>query len=311
MSVAVSVVISTHSPNRTRLQRTLDGLRAQTLPTSCWQLVLVDNASPGPETCKAFDLSWHPAGRLVHEPRLGLSYGRVAGARATSAPLLVLVDDDNVLAPDYLETVVNLFEQNPQVGALGGRSIPEWEVKPEPWVHEFNGCLALRDQGEARIADRKTESGYPSCAPLGAGMAIRRQALEPWISTIESSDGSVPTGRRGKLLTSGEDNDIVLTVLAAGWAVGYFPQLSLTHLIPAGRITRQYLARLSHGISRSWVQVLDRHGICPWAPVPAWSVGLRKLRAWFRFHAWRDEASYVRWKAACGMFEGRALLSRG
>jgi GT2 family glycosyltransferase len=310
MAVAVSVVISTHAPNEPRLRRTLEGLRAQTLSLSRWQLVLVDNASPNPAVFDQFDLSWHPAGKLVREPRLGLTYGRFAGVKASSAPLLVLVDDDNVLAPDYLETVIDLFERHAAVGALGGRSIPEWEVTPEPWVHEFSGCLALRNRDEERIADRKTEPGYPSCAPLGAGMSIRRAALEPWLRMVEEAGGNVTTGRRGKLLTSGEDNDIVLTALAAGWAVGYFPQLSLTHLIPAGRITREYLARLSHGIARSWVEVLDRHGIRPWSPVPAWSVQLRKMRAWFRFRAWRDAPSYVRWKGACGTFEGRALLER-
>jgi glycosyltransferase involved in cell wall biosynthesis len=310
MSVAVSVVISTHAPNVVRLRRTLAGLRAQTLPSARWQLALVDNASPEPAVFNAFDLSWHPDGRLVHEDRLGLTYGRVAGIRSTVAPLLVLVDDDNVLAPDYLDTVVRLFEQHSHVGALGGRSMPEWEVTPEPWVHEFSNCLALRDRDGECIADRKTNAGYPSCAPLGAGMAIRRAALEPWLHAVEEAGGDVPTGRRGKQLTSGEDNDIVLCALAAGWAVGYFPQLRLTHLIPAGRVTREYLARLSHGIARSWVEVLDRHGIRPWQPIAPWSVGLRKLRAWFRMHAWRDAASHVRWKGACGTFEGRALLKR-
>jgi GT2 family glycosyltransferase len=311
MSYAVSVVISTHAPNEPRLRRTLDGLRAQTLPPDRWELRLVDNASPDPKVFDRFDLSWHPAGRLVREARLGLSFGRVAGFRASSAPLLVLVDDDNVLAADYLENVVELFERHPHVGALGGRSVPEWEATPEPWVHEFAGNLALRDRDGECVADRKTDSGYPSCSPLGAGMAIRRAALEPWVRAVDEAGAARPTGRRGKLLTSGEDNDIVLTALSAGWAVGYFPRLSLTHLIPAGRVTREYQARLSHGIARSWVEVLDRHGIRPWPPVAPWSVGLRKVRAWFRLRAWRDAPSYVRWKAACGTFEGRALLGRG
>jgi glycosyltransferase involved in cell wall biosynthesis len=309
MAFTVSVVISTHSPNEPRLRRTLDGLRAQTLPLDRWELVLVDNASPDPTVFDRFDLRWHPAGRLVRESRLGLTFGRIAGLRASTGPILVLVDDDNVLAPDYLATVVDLFARHARVGALGGRSIPEWELQPEPWVHEFSGCLALRDREGEQIADRTTDSAYPACAPLGAGMAIRHSALEPWLGAVEAAEEGAITGRRGKQLTSGEDNDIVLHALAAGWAVGYFPQLRLTHLIPAGRVSREYLARLNYGIARSWVEVLDRHGIRPWAPIPGWSVGARKLRAWFRFRAWRDEASYVRWKGACGTFEGRARLS--
>ena len=64
MAVAVSVVISTHNPNEPRLQRTLAGLRAQTLPLDRWQLVLVDNASTDPAVFDRYDLSWHPNGKL-------------------------------------------------------------------------------------------------------------------------------------------------------------------------------------------------------------------------------------------------------
>jgi hypothetical protein len=102
-----------------------------------------------------------------------------------------------------------------------------------------------------------------------------------------------------------------LHALAAGWSVGYFPQLCLTHLIPAARLTRDYLARLNHGIAKSWVEVLDRHGIRPWPPIPAWSVPLRKLRARVRFHAWRDTPSYIRWRGACGRLDGQSLLDQG
>jgi glycosyltransferase involved in cell wall biosynthesis len=311
MSFAVSVVISTHAPHEGRLRRTLGGLRAQTLPPARWELVLVDNATPDRAALGRFDLGWHPSGRVVREDRLGLTFGRVAGARASSAPILVLVDDDNVLARDYLETVAGLFERHPHVGALGGRVVPEWEVVPAPWVGEFIQCLALRGDDHERIAVRGTERAFPSCAPVGAGMAVRRSALEPWLRAVEGAGDAFNPGRSGGQLFSGEDNDIVLTAMEDGWAVGYFPQLSLTHLIPAGRLTRDYLARLNHGIARSWVGVLDRHGIRPWPPVAPWSVGPRKLRAWFRHRAWRDPAAYVRWRGACGTFEGQALLGRG
>jgi glycosyltransferase involved in cell wall biosynthesis len=309
-SPAVAVVISTHAPNEVRLRRTLEGLRAQTLDRVRWALILVDNASPDPSVFNRFDLSWHPGAKVVREPRLGLTFGRIAGIRASAAPLLVLVDDDNVLAADYLEVACQLFERHARVAALGGRSIPEWEVQPPKWIGEFSGCLALRDRDGEAIADRKSDPGYPSCAPLGAGMAIRREALEPWLRAVEIAGDAATTGRRGRQLTSGEDNDIVLHALAAGWSVGYFPQLRLAHLIPATRLTRDYLARLNHGIARSWVQVLDRHGFRPWPAIPSWSVGLRKLRAWIRYRAWRDAPSYIRWNGACGKLEGQALLDR-
>jgi hypothetical protein len=124
--------------------------------------------------------------------------------------------------------------------------------------------------------------------------------------TIGKDD--VITGRRGSELCSGEDNDIVLHLLAAGWEAGYFPHLELIHLIAAERLTRDYLGRLNEGIARSWVQVLDRHGLCPWTPTPRIILPLQMLRAYARYGAWRGPAQYVRWRGACGQFRGRADL---
>ena len=165
-----------------------------------------------------------------------------------------------------------------------------------------------RDLGEKeQLAGMTHPPTYPGCAPVGAGMVARRKAITPWVEATGQS-GDVVTGRMGQNLTSGEDSDIVMCALRAGWEVGYFPQLSLTHLIPAGRVSGEYLARLNYGIAKSWVQVLARHGMRPWPPVARWTVPLRKWRSYVSCRAWRGPAEYIRWKGACGQFEGRALI---
>jgi glycosyltransferase involved in cell wall biosynthesis len=306
MNPTVSVVIPTHNPDPGRLARTLDGLRAQTLPADQWELILVDNGSPVPVTGAA---DWHPAARVVREPRLGLTFARLAGVAAAAGPLLVFVDDDNVLARNYLERVVEVFARRPRLGALGGRSVPEWSVEPAPWVHEFAGALALRDLGDAELmADASADRGYPTCAPIGAGMALRCQAWADYVRASARNPGAI-TDRSGNTLASGGDCDIVLHVFRAGWQVGYSPELSLTHLMPPSRLTREYLGRLNHAIAKSWVQVLDRHGIRPWPRVARWGVPLRKWRAFLRHRSWTGPEEYVRWMGACGQFEGRALLA--
>jgi GT2 family glycosyltransferase len=242
---------------------------------------------------------------------LGLTLARRTGFRAARGDVLVLVDDDNVLAPDYLAEVVRLFAAHPNVGALGGRSLPEFETPLPPDLAEFLGLLACRDLGpDPQIAALRGDplSGpieYPACAPIGAGMALRRNSVQSWLD--DQTAVALPD-RKGSALTSGGDNDIVLRILRSGWSVGYFPTLSLTHLIPSGRTSPDYLARLNRGIASSWVQVLSRHGACVWPPVPGWSVPLRQLRAWFTHRAWASRAAYIRWQGACGHFEGRSKL---
>ena len=135
-----------------------------------------------------------------------------------------------------------------------------------------------------------------------------REAMARWVSAFV--EGARISDRRGQELTSGGDNDIVITILEQGYGVGYFPVLALTHIIPPGRLELAHQGRLSRGIARSWVEVLALHGLSPWKPIPAWSRPLRKARAWLRHRPWESPAQFVRWNAACGHFEGRAALSR-
>ena len=300
-----SVILPTHNPHAGRLARTLDGLRGQSLPLDRWEVVIVDNASTEPLSDEL--VNWHPKGRVVRENRLGLTAARLAGVAATTGKVIVFVDDDNVLASDYLEHVGKLFDGHAQLGAAGGKCVPEWEQSPAEWLREFEGNLALRDFGSQPRVERPVNA-YPTHAPVGAGMVIRRSAWDAYQGM--PGDASV-TDRKGNELTSGGDNDIVLSVVRAGWEVGYFPELMLTHLIPAGRTTAEYLARLNRGIARSWVRVLHRHGIRPWPPVSRWTVPLRKWRAYLSCRAWAGPAEYIRWQGACGQFEGRADIAGG
>jgi glycosyltransferase involved in cell wall biosynthesis len=303
--VKLSVILPTHNPDEGRLHRTLAGLRAQSLPAADWELLLVDNASTRFPSEAFFRDPALPSVTLLREPTLGLTAARRCGLSASRGEFAVLVDDDNVLVPDYLATVLRLFAADPRLGAAGGKSLPEFARPPEPWTEEFFPLLALRDLGDQALIAAFATAGareYPACAPIGAGMALRRAA---WTNWLAASANSPLTDRRGGALTSGGDNEIVLHVLKAGWSVGYFPSLSLIHLIPGGRLEADYLARLNRGIQESWMQVLTRHGVNPWPPLTPLGARLRQLRAWWVHRAWTSPAAHVRWQGACGHFAGR------
>ncbi|MCC6416500.1 MAG: glycosyltransferase family 2 protein, partial [Opitutaceae bacterium] len=147
----ISVIIPTHNPDPQRLRRTLTALRAQTLTVEQWECLLVDNASL-PALQLADWVNDAPATlRLVVEPTLGLTAARRAGLNAAHGELAVLVDDDNVLAPDYLTEALRLFDATPKLGAAGGKSLPEFETEPPEWTREFFPLLALRDLGSEQV----------------------------------------------------------------------------------------------------------------------------------------------------------------
>ena len=310
MSLLVSVIIPTHNSRREFILRVLISLKAQSLMANHWETVLVDNFSTPPVDLGEFSESAPDNCRVVREPLLGLTNARQRGFREAFAPICILVDDDNVLAPDYLETVVRLFDAHPRIGALGGKVLPEFELEPQGWMQEFYPLLALRDLGDAACISSglrppdTAQNQYPvACAPIGAGMAIRREAALQWLEDVSAA---VLPDRRGKELTSAGDNDIVFTLLRHGWEVAYFPELRLTHLIPVSRMTPDYFARLNYGIQKSWMQVLTKHEANPWPQIAAWTVPLRKLKAWLKHRGWKKPIGHIRWCGACGHFEGRA-----
>jgi hypothetical protein len=315
----------------------------------------------------------------VREEELGLTYARLRGFAEAKGKLIVMVDDDNVLAPDYLEAAVRIAQEQPALGAFGGKCLPEFEAEPEEWLASVRSGLGLRDLGEApqlfpeetgkrgvsatrcfseavgkpellknrttvlpknRVTRRVTE--FPGCAPIGAGMVLRRDAAAAYAASlhgrgvgldgisvrqcfsraVENSDlpkhritelpkhraASVITDRKGDSLASGGDNDICLTVIEEGWQVGYLPQLQLMHLIPERRMTLDYHKRMARDSMKSFILMLDQHGIRPWSAMSRWTLPLRVASEWWRVKPWQGPLELLRFWGNIGMYEGRAAL---
>ena len=129
--MTISVIIPTHNPRPEVLARTLAALQAQDLPLDAWELILVDNASS--PSLPGDLLAWHPRGRVIAAPTLGLTPARFRGIQEADGDLLVWCDDDNLLAPDYLTQAGKTFVAEPRLGAAGGKSIPEYASPPPAW----------------------------------------------------------------------------------------------------------------------------------------------------------------------------------
>jgi len=306
----LSVIVPAHNPHLQRLRQTLHGLARQTLPADSWETLLVNNASTDFPLPLAYADVAPPNLRLVDEPRLGLTWARVRGFSAARGQYAVLVDDDNVLAPNYLQCVLDIFAEHPEVGVAGGKSLPKFDADPPYWVREFLPLLALRDLGEAEMISAglrpagAVRNQYPVFSPIGAGMALRRACWQAWLD----ARGRAPlalSDRRGGELTSSGDNDIVFCAMRASWQVGYFPRLVLEHLIPEARVEARYLERLNRGIQKSWMQLLTAHDANPWPPLGAFAATLRKAKAWLSYGGWSSPAARIRWQGACGHFDGR------
>jgi glycosyltransferase involved in cell wall biosynthesis len=236
----ISVIICSHNPRETYLGRTLDALKAQSLPKNKWELLLVDNSS-GTALAELWNLSWHPLGRHVREDQLGLTQARLRGISEARGDWFVFVDDDNLLAPDYLEAALRISETHPFLGAWGGSCIAEYEKDPAPWFKSFEGNIAVR-----RVIRECWSNRYFDYAstPVGAGMCLRRAVAERYSARLQHDGHGARLDRKGSLLMSCGDHDMAWTSMELGMGIGVFPELSLTHLIPEARTRLDYILRL-------------------------------------------------------------------
>jgi glycosyltransferase involved in cell wall biosynthesis len=251
----ISVIICTHNPREDYLRRTLESLEKQTLPKNQWEFLLVDNASEVP-LCDDWDLSWHPHGKHILESKLGLTPARIRGVRESKADLLLYVDDDNVLASDYLERTLEIASRMPFLGCFGaGRLEPEFEEEPAPELLCYTEMLALR------VVDSPKWSNNPCdrWAPWGAGLVVTRYIAEKYVKVVESSDILLKLGRRGSALFSGEDDEFSWLACELGMGRGIFPELQSLHLINRERVKQDYLLKLARAMNYSGVMLSYMH----------------------------------------------------
>lgn len=270
----LSVILCTHNPRADHLARTLQGLAVQSLPRDAWELLVVDNASV-PPLAPRLDLSWHPAARVALEPVPGLVAARLRGIAEARGSLLVFVDDDNVLAADYLERAGGLAEQWPQLGAFGGQIHGEFEVPPSPWFAARLDRLAIREF----TAEHRAMQPDPAFAPCGAGLCVRATVARHYSELVAADPRRRSLGRSGRNLGSGEDTDLVLTANELGFETGRFPGLQLTHLIPRARLTLRYFAKITRGHARAKLDLLALHPAMPGHRQATWAAR-RALWKW-------------------------------
>lgn len=251
MKLHLSVILCSRNPRPRYLHRVLSAIKDQTILKSSFEVILVDNGGI-PELGDELRANL-PQFRIIKEPRAGLTYARFAGCREANTDLLVYVDDDNILAPDYLETVKNISLEFPKMGVWSGRLLPEFEVTVPRWAKDRIGYLGLRDF-KYRTISTKFESN--STSPVGAGMAVRRSIMQTYEKTCRRSPihlllGRAPTEPQGPLMCA-EDFDLCVEATTMGFHLGLFPELSLTHLMPPERLEKDYFARLLEGYWASY-----------------------------------------------------------
>lgn len=192
-----------------------------------WEVVVVDNAPSDDATERYLAELDHPRVRRVLEPVPGLARARNTGIQAAQGEIIAFTDDDVLVDPFWLTRLVAAFDLAPAVGCVSGL-VPSGELRT-PTQAFFDQRVTWSDAVSRKIF---CLADPPAGMPLfpfqvgeygtGANFALRRIAAYQLGGFDEALGVGTPTG-------GGEDLDMFVRVLLAGWALVVEPSALVWH----------------------------------------------------------------------------------
>ncbi len=243
----MDIIICTYN-NADLLKRSLATLAKQRfLKPRSWSVMVVDNNCTD-QTARVCDdyicAQTIPGLRRIVEQNQGLAYARLCGVNNTSSEWLAFVDEDCLLAENWVEQAIEFAASHPRCGAFGGKVILDWENKPSPLLAKHARSFSEVNRGDKIQKLSRRDFHIP-----GAGLVIQRAALKEsgWIEQQFLNDREGDKNR----FSAGGDSEIILRILNVGYELWYTPSCILHHYIPSRRISENYLADLTYGLGLS------------------------------------------------------------
>jgi glycosyltransferase involved in cell wall biosynthesis len=208
----IAVVICT----RNRGGQAAEAASAVLEDPSPFELVVVDQSTNEATAEALAALPTDSRMRVIRSPLRGLSVARNTGVAACSAPVIAFTDDDCRPGPNWVSTMLRLFEEDPKAALVFGR------------VHLPAGQDGLGYAASFEPGPRVLEDGIPLpdvALGIGANFAIRRTAYEQLGGFDPLLGAGAPHFSGG-----GEESDVLIRALHARMRVLNAVESDVLHL---------------------------------------------------------------------------------
>jgi glycosyltransferase involved in cell wall biosynthesis len=253
----LSIVIPTR--NRARLlQATLASILSQTLSKDNYEVIVVDNGSSDNTraVCEDYDTRFVNFTYLF-DARPGLHIGRNLGFLTAKSKILVYVDDDIEVAPDWLISIKNTFESDQDIALVGGNILPNWETPPPQWIKNWWGktnkipVFSIINLG-------KIAKEISSFDVYGCNFSVKREI-------VAAANGFHPDGMPEHLMYKRGDGETHLSNYIAqnNYKTYFNPQCSIKHYVSKDRMTYHYIKKWyrSSGITSCFTLIRKDKGL--------------------------------------------------
>lgn len=239
----LSVVICTYNRGK-YLPMVLDSLNEQSYALPLHEIILINNNSTDhtEEIVRAYQQQ-HPAMPLVYlvEYNQGISHARNRGVETAKGDIIVFIDDDETVEPDFLTHINDFFTQYPDAGISAGPVIPVFETEKPDWLSHFTMRAITGAYYKGDSIKPLPAKDYP-----GTGHACFRRALFARYGAFNTE-----LGRKGNSLMGAEDKDFFLRLINGGEQCYYLPAARIYHHIPDSKLTDAFFRKLTYAMGKS------------------------------------------------------------
>ena len=238
----ISVAICTYNREK-YLPQLFASIEKQTLATDQFEVVLVNNNSPG-NTAELFQefQRKNPTlqTRYCEEMNQGLSFARNHAIQKANFELITFLDDDAFIDEHYLTVLVNEFSASPDTMAIGGKILLHYEDTIPKWENRFlNSLLGYFNKGDEKLVFKSNDY------PRGSNMAFRTPVFEQ-VGLFD-----VSLGRIGASLSGGEEKDLFNKLYKHNMKVFYLPNALVFHSVPVERTLTSFIKKQGIGTGKS------------------------------------------------------------
>jgi glucosyl-dolichyl phosphate glucuronosyltransferase len=221
--VKLSIIIATHA-RPDSLARLIASLKPQIQPSRS-ELIVAENGTPGGPTrlADADVVTQH-----IYDPRPGKCRVQNLAIKRASGDMLVFLDDDLIVAADYLDQVERFFTYHPEFAAMKGRILALEDPRKVAGANWIYLDLPLVDHGDEIIEVRGV---------LGANMAFLASA----IAAVGPFDERLGPGAAGHE----EETEMSARLRSAGYRIGYSPNALAHHEVDPARADRTRFIRIA------------------------------------------------------------------
>ncbi len=184
----------------------------------------------------------------VAEPALGIPVARnraIDEAIAVGVNLVLFVDDDEVVAPDWLERIVGRYRES-DLMMIGGPVVSRFEARPTTaWERDMQAAIAARYLRKQRVAEHAARNGREHKITV---------LTNNWLADIRLFTEHGLRFDPELRMSGGSDTRLFRDVRGKGLKTGWCVDAIVIETVPADRISVRYQYRRAIEQSRTSIR---------------------------------------------------------